>query len=723
MKRFGTLFVAFFVSGMMILNGSAVAVTADTATSSYDTSEFTLFAYNNLDISGGCSITGNTVVKNSFTQAYINKWVKDGLLYAGQVPQYDNGSDQYRKDVDKEKYIARGKYAGDYIGEEPSFHIPFKAFPSLENRGPLPENERVNITESGSYPTFHVTASGSTHVSITTSSPDQIIRIRTQHMSINNELQIVGPGKVIFYVDEFQSGGNSKLNYNGDAKNVMLLLSGDRDASFTNICGNFNVYVAGTKGTLTFDGGNGGSKGIVGNIYTHGQLQILSGRIIKGYVYAPESDVQLSGNAKVCGKLVSNNVKMEGSAQVIKAEVTGLTDGIVQELIQKPNYHVKTSASEGGSITAYDTDVEEGTVLSVIATPDEGYRFVRFEGDQPDANGRITVNKAISIQAIFEKIVAPTSYVNGLLGEYFDSFQTENETAIRVKRIDPQIAFNFGYDAPTETRGQIEAESFSERWTGYIKVPVTGNYTFKTLSDDGVKLIINGTTLIDRWDYISLDYTIGTPIRLEAGQLYSFTLEHQQLPLYAAVFLFWESDNAGVQMGLVPGTAFFVTKDNYDAYKTPVFLNELSRTGTGINKLFYDGAEGLDQGDDADFIEEGGIVNYIWGASSPDESLLGDRFSARMTGCIEGKFTETMTMQFIVDDGIRVWIDDKQIIDSWEPHSGAVIEGSFDMVQGQKHNIVIEYNDIGQGATCIMRWKSASQELEVIPLQYLYLNN
>jgi len=42
----------------------------------------------------------------------------------------------------------------------------------------------------------------------------------------------------------------------------------------------------------------------------------------------------------------------------------------------------------------------------------------------------------------------------------------------------------------------INRDNFSIRWKGYIESPATGNYYFKTMSDDGNRFKINGEYLI-----------------------------------------------------------------------------------------------------------------------------------------------------------------------------------------------------------------------------------
>lgn len=709
MNKISGKLISLFLIGFLVTCMSVAVLAAP-----QDSSDYTLYAKGNytLSPSGEYSVVGNAVVNGAVRNAkkssngILNPWdkvVDQGLLYADDV--LTNGALSY--------HAPKASYKGD----EPNYNIDLKPFPDLAQRGILPANSTVNITESGWYTKFNVTSSGDTKVSIT-ANQGQVIEIRADEFLLNNTVTINGSGKVIFYIDKFQSGGTPRLNLNGDSRNVMLYLSGNNEANFANTHGSFNIYAP--KGTINLDGSN---INIKGNIYTKGTLILGATCDITGFIYAPVSNVSMSGNSKIYGKMVANNVTVDGSAQVLKGDVYSLTGGIV-DYITKPvvrKFHVVTSATAGGTITPYNADMEEGSVITITATPNDGYKFVRFEGDIPDRNGKITVTKEISVRAVFEKIGTESGYKNGLLGEYFDSEETVNETAIRMKRIDPNIAFNFGYDAPSGTNGRIEAETFSERWTGYIKVPATGEYTFKTYSDDGVKLSINGELLINRWGLVSLEFTTGNPIQLEADKFYPITVEHQQMPLYSTVFLFWEATAAGVPMQIVPDSTFFVKESVYNEYHTPKFFNTVTRTGKGLKNRFFDGAEGINATGTTPQYEEIGAVNYEWRGGTPGNSpAIGDAFSARMTGTIEGKFTEEMTLEFIVDDGIRVWVDDAKIIDSWKPNSDAIVKGNFNMKVGTKHKITIEYNDLGGGATCIMRWKSASQELQVVPVQYLY---
>lgn len=721
MKVFSKKCISLLLTGLLTV-GASVAAQANAAV------DFAVYAKNNLTFSGGSTaITGTAVVGNTVMGfgGGPAKRVESGTLYVKNAPEYTdpvgNGytDPDYSKKIDNMGFLDIVDNPGEYAGNHTDYNINLKPFPDLAKKADVTTDWKgLVIEESGWYGKLEITNNGDSGLSINTKE-GEIIEIRADELILKHKVTINGNGRVVFYVDRFQGDADKYVNSDGPSGKVIFYFSGDRDYTFSNLGGNFNIYIGGTTGTLTF---KNGSKEIKGNIYTKGNIDVYS-RIIRGFAYTA-SDLSLLENAKLYGKTIANNVKITGSSHVYKGDVEPLTGDVVETAPEKEKFRVTTSASAGGTITPYDEEIEEGTEIEIEATPDSGYRFVRFETDVPDIPANtskinIKVTKAINIKAIFEEIPSEPGYKNGLLGEYFDSHEPVNETAKRVMRIDPNLAFNFLYEAPGGTQGQIEAETFSERWTGYIKVPVTGDYTFKTYSDDGVKLVINNEQLINRWGLVSLDFTISNPIHLEEGKLYPVTLEHQQMPLYSAVFLFWEAE--GVPMQIVPPEAFYVEESVYNEYSTPKFINSLERAGTGLKNRFFDGVEGLNESDAVVQYEEINLLNYEWAGGTPgNSSTLGDAFSARMTGYIEGKFTETMTLEFIVDDGIRVWFDDTLVINSWQANSDAVVTGDVNMEVGKKHKITIEYNDIGGGATCIMRWRSASQELQVIPLKYLY---
>ena len=207
-------------------------------------------------------------------------------------------------------------------------------------------------------------------------------------------------------------------------------------------------------------------------------------------------------------------------------------------------------------------------------------------------------------------------YHNGLLGEYYDSAEISNESALRAMRIDERISWSFGYESPLADlmpAFRMTPVNYSIRWSGYIQPDRTGLYVFKTLSDDGVRMTIDlgegHETIIDSWGLLSLDYSSSEAMSLEEGRLYPFVLEFQQGPLYAAVHLFWEFE--GVSLGIVPDTAFYVDQLIYNSFSEPQYLN-YDFSGIGFRNKFYNADNEFD-------CEEVGNIDYDWGSGAPGD--------------------------------------------------------------------------------------------------------
>src|SRR5205823_5250979 len=55
-------------------------------------------------------------------------------------------------------------------------------------------------------------------------------------------------------------------------------------------------------------------------------------------------------------------------------------------------------------------------------------------------------------------------------------------------------------------------------------------------------------------------------------------------------------------------------------------------------------------------------VNFNWANGSPNSAIAPDTFSARWTGQIQATKTQAYTFYTYSDDGVRLWVDGKQII-------------------------------------------------------------
>lgn len=112
-------------------------------------------------------------------------------------------------------------------------------------------------------------------------------------------------------------------------------------------------------------------------------------------------------------------------------------------------------------------------------------------------------------------------------------------------RTDPTVNYNWkftGSPAPT-----LPAETFSSRWTGAVEAPYSESYTFTTLSDDTVRLWVDGRLVIDNTTPHGPAIDQAT-VPLTAGTRHTIRLEHTEQGGEASMKLFWSSQNTPQQV-------------------------------------------------------------------------------------------------------------------------------------------------------------------------------
>ncbi|WP_354570312.1 PA14 domain-containing protein [Glaciihabitans sp. UYNi722] len=116
-----------------------------------------------------------------------------------------------------------------------------------------------------------------------------------------------------------------------------------------------------------------------------------------------------------------------------------------------------------------------------------------------------TVGGSMGLSFAYNSLQA-TTLIHGLTGAYFNALnpgQTSTTTfdytgrSPVLTRVDPNVAFTWAANSPAPS---VPADYFLAKWTGFVSIPTTGGpYTFGVQHDDGVKLFVNSSTLIDQW--------------------------------------------------------------------------------------------------------------------------------------------------------------------------------------------------------------------------------
>ncbi|MGA1821957.1 MAG: PA14 domain-containing protein [Thermoplasmatota archaeon] len=110
-------------------------------------------------------------------------------------------------------------------------------------------------------------------------------------------------------------------------------------------------------------------------------------------------------------------------------------------------------------------------------------------------------------------------------------------------------------------------------------------------------------------------------------------------------------------------------------------------------------------------------IDFGWGYDSPDGSIDSDTFSARWDGFIRIEYDGFYTFKTENDDGIRLWIDGRNLIDEW--YDGIQQHEVDIRLKRGYHPIRIEFYDNTQGAKVHLRWRSDRIVSSIIPAENL----
>jgi len=290
----------------------------------------------------------------------------------------------------------------------------------------------------------------------------------------------------------------------------------------------------------------------------------------------------------------------------------------------------------------------------------------------------------------------------GLLAAYYR--RTELDSSSAVTRIDPQLDFTWGENAPVP---DVPAQSFSARWSGQVAAQFTESYTFHVEAGGGVKLWLDGQLILNQWNDRPGEF-YSTVVPLTAGQKYDLRLEHFSTSKDAKLRLLWSS--ASQRKLPISADALTPSRPAESGARKPqhgllgTYFSRPDCSGEVLKRL------------DAQ-------VNFDWADKPAAPGVPTEDFSVRWTGQVQAQHAENYTFHVEADDGVRVWLGDRQIIDEWRQQSTTVVSQPVALNAGQFYPLTIEYYSAKPPAMAKLKWSSPSTPLGVIPASRLHPPN
>lgn len=103
-------------------------------------------------------------------------------------------------------------------------------------------------------------------------------------------------------------------------------------------------------------------------------------------------------------------------------------------------------------------------------------------------------------------------------------------------------------------------------------------------------------------------------------------------------------------------------------------------------------------------------INHDWQDHLPNKQVTNESFSVRWTGKIKAAKTGPVTFAARSDDGIRIKLDGKTILQDWTDHAALLISTVHNLVAGQTHHVVVEYYNAGGDAVAQFGWAAKPTE-------------
>ncbi|MBK8186195.1 MAG: hypothetical protein IPK77_02475 [Cellvibrio sp.] len=457
-----------------------------------------------------------------------------------------------------------------------------------------------------------------------------------------------------------------------------------------------NITLVGTSitGTLTTNGTVNLTGGAVTGLVTSGNNTITTnGTNLSGGATA-QSGMSLTGGT-LTGNFVmtSNNVMTLSGVTMTSGSISGASSVTIQSgsSIGSASSSVNIT-STSGAIT-----VNGSTVYGTLTTP--GYSTVNVTNGGA-VYGTCSPGSTPANACNASPPVCTTGLIGGLSGAYFNNMTLAGAAA--GTRTDTSVDFNWGAGNPGV--GGLGNNQFSVRWTGQLRAPTTGSYRFQTVSDDGVRLWVNGQQVINNWtDHASATNT-SSSITLEAGYAYSIQLEYYENSGSSVIRLLWSPpgtssfSNLGTAADPNPSTA------NYCALPTQTCSSGFSGNATAqyFNNINLSGSPAATR--------QESVIDYDWSTGTTGVTgLTGDNFSVRWDATLKVNATGNYQFQTLSDDGVRLWVNNQQVINNWTDHSVATdTSGNLALTAGMTYPVRLEFYERGGYAVISLGWRRPS---------------
>jgi hypothetical protein len=159
--------------------------------------------------------------------------------------------------------------------------------------------------------------------------------------------------------------------------------------------------------------------------------------------------------------------------------------------------------------------------------------------------------------------------------------------------------------------------------------------------------------------------------------------------------------------------------DGTDTITGDIWNFTVAGEGGGLKAEFFNNAE---LGGEPALTRIDPQIDFSWGNSttrgenSPAENINVDEFSARWSGVLEIDVTDSYIFRVTANNGFRLWLDGRRIVDYWEnPTTSSRESEPIELTGGTTCTIRMEYFEGADTATAMLYWENSVRPRQIIP--------
>jgi hypothetical protein len=234
-----------------------------------------------------------------------------------------------------------------------------------------------------------------------------------------------------------------------------------------------------------------------------------------------------------------------------------------------------------------------------------------------------------------------------------------------LTRQDPVVDFQWQSGPPADG---LPADNFAVRWTGSWPFE-SGGYRFRAQVDDGVRLWLDDHLVIDQW-HQSTGALYDVDAYVSSG-IHTVRVEYFEAQGNAYARVWWDFRGSDAVLAYPDWAGEYYSNMTLSG---PPFLVVNERT-----------------------------LDHDWGAGAPASGIPSDGFSVRWTRTAN---FEEGNYRFYArsDDGVRVWVDERQVINQWQDGGATTYAGEAHLPSGE-HGIRVEYYENAGQAVIRVWWE------------------